>query len=66
MPLYDYECRHCGTQFEALRSVKDNDSEVVCPNCREKDAERKVSLTASDLLKTLGGCGSGRGPMRFG
>ena len=65
MPLYDYQCRQCGAEFEALRSVHDHDSEVECPVCQEKDAERQVSLTASDILKSFG-CGSGRGASRFG
>ena len=66
MPIYDYACRQCGKEFEALRRVHDHDSEVECPVCGEKNAERKVSLTAAEILKSFGGCGSGRGASRFG
>jgi putative FmdB family regulatory protein len=65
MPIYDYQCRRCGAEFEALRGIRSEDSDVECPVCGEKDAERKVSLTASEILKSFG-CGSGRGSSRFG
>lgn len=65
MPIYDYQCRHCGSEFEELRKLSDSDEDVVCPYCGEKDCERQISLPAFDT-SLGGGCGSGRGPMRFG
>ena len=66
MPLYDYQCRNCGAEFDMLRSIKDDDSEVECPYCHEKDCEKKISLVASDYLSG-GKCGGGgRGSYRFG
>ena len=50
-----------------LRSIKDNDRDVECPYCREKQAERRMSLTtASDALKTHSGNWRGGGCTRFG
>jgi putative FmdB family regulatory protein len=67
MPLYEYACQSCGANFEALRSVNDDDREVECPFCHEKKTERQISLTASELLRAFGGgCGPQRGPSRFG
>jgi putative FmdB family regulatory protein len=66
MPLYEYECRECGAVYETLRSLNDDDRDVECPYCHEKKSERKVSLTASELLRSLSSCGSRRGPSRFG
>jgi putative FmdB family regulatory protein len=41
MPLYDYSCRACSHQFEALvRGTKI----PVCPECRSADLERLLSL----------------------
>ena len=66
MPIYDYQCRNCGAEFDALRKMNDEDREVECPYCHEKDCERKISLPASDYLSVSGCGGSGKGPMRFG
>lgn len=66
MPIYDYQCRNCGSEFEELRKLSDSDEDVVCPYCGEKDCERQMSLTALDA-SLGGGCGGGGGrPMRFG
>ena len=31
MPLYEYYCRPCGSQFEVLRPVSQMDHPAVCP-----------------------------------
>jgi len=41
MPLYEYRCRACGHQFEAL--VRGT-GRPVCPSCRGDDLEQLVSL----------------------
>ena len=43
MPLYEYECRECGAQFELLRRMNDADGDLRCPKCHGKDVERLVS-----------------------
>lgn len=32
MPLYEYYCPPCGTQFEVLRPVSKMDDPAVCPS----------------------------------
>jgi len=43
MPLYDYHCRACGHEFEAL--VRSGDS-PSCPACRSSDLEKLLSTFA--------------------
>jgi putative FmdB family regulatory protein len=41
MPLYDFHCRGCGREFEAL--VRAQDAPPACPSCRSTDLERLLS-----------------------
>lgn len=46
MPIFEYKCRTCGNQFEALVRKSDTPS---CPSCKGSDLEKLLSLPA---LKT--------------
>ncbi len=51
MPLYEYECRACGTRFERRQSV--NDEPVRdCPECGA--VVRRVLFPASIIFKGSG------------
>jgi putative FmdB family regulatory protein len=44
MPIYEYACKSCGDEFEALvrsRSVPN------CPSCRSTELEKKLSVFAT-------------------
>ncbi len=41
MPLFDYTCRSCGNEFEAL--VRGS-TIPTCPECKSADLERLMSL----------------------
>jgi putative FmdB family regulatory protein len=41
MPLYDFHCRSCGREFEAL--ARPQDPPVKCPACQGEDLERLLS-----------------------
>ena len=41
MPLYEFECRTCHHQFEAL--VR-GESSLTCPKCQSADLERLLSM----------------------
>lgn len=45
MPLFDYVCRQCKTQFEQLVDSRgDTDPEAGrCPQCASQDSERLIS-----------------------
>ena len=40
MPIYDFHCRSCGHEFEALVRGQDG---PACPSCRGGDLERLLS-----------------------
>jgi putative FmdB family regulatory protein len=43
MPIYDYVCRACGHEFEAL--TRGSSSKLPkCPECQSEDAERMLSM----------------------
>lgn len=42
MPVYEYECRHCGHRFEYL--VMHSAPAAECPSCQNKDLEQLISL----------------------
>jgi putative FmdB family regulatory protein len=43
VPLYDFQCKACGHEFEAL--VRHNDT-PTCPSCQSGDLERLLSTFA--------------------
>jgi putative FmdB family regulatory protein len=44
MPLYEYICKDCGHEFDAIRSIKESDSRIECDECRSDHTSRKISL----------------------
>jgi putative FmdB family regulatory protein len=51
MPIYDFHCRTCGEEFEAL--VRAQDATPHCPSCRGTDLERLLSgFAVSSAEKT--------------
>jgi putative FmdB family regulatory protein len=45
MPIYEYSCRGCGHQFEALVRPADT-APPACPTCKSLDLERLLSAPA--------------------
>jgi putative FmdB family regulatory protein len=46
MPIYDYECRSCGSTFELfmrLPNASRADEAFACPSCHGTDLQRLVS-----------------------
>ena len=54
MPIYEYHCKQCGSKFEKLAKFSTKTSEVECPKCGAKRAEKSVSR-----FGTLGNTSSG-------
>jgi putative FmdB family regulatory protein len=68
MPLFEYACKECDHEFEAL--VRAN-AEPECPSCHSKELQRRFSVfaahtagnTGSDTrIGACGACGDPRGP----
>lgn len=48
MPLYEYECKDCGAQFEAMAAYKDADK-MKCEACGSKHVDRLISSFCSSI-----------------
>ncbi|MDX2150042.1 MAG: zinc ribbon domain-containing protein [Bryobacteraceae bacterium] len=57
MPMYEYRCGECGHPFETLRRFSESDTEVQCPKCGARRAERQLSCFS---MSGCGGGGNGR------
>ncbi len=44
MPIYEYQCQACGTDFEEL--VRSADDAPPCPECGAEQVGRKLSVFA--------------------
>lgn len=47
MPLYEYQCRKCGKQFEKVVSMSEADQKQSCPYCNGKNTEKLLSVFAA-------------------
>mgnify|MGYP001031647998 CR=1 FL=1 len=68
MPLFEFQCRKCGHQFEELMTVAEVEAgKVKCPACASKSVEREFSAfaTGSDGSSGLAGGGGGGGSGGF-
>jgi putative FmdB family regulatory protein len=50
MPIYEYECRRCGHQFEYL--VLSSTPAAACPACKKRDLKQLISLCATSSEAT--------------
>ena len=66
MPIYEYECDHCGHRFEKLVSTRSR--RAACPSCGQGRGRRLISTFAahgggSDVPCQSGACpGGARAP----
>ncbi|HEV2498911.1 MAG TPA: zinc ribbon domain-containing protein [Terriglobia bacterium] len=44
MPIFEYECRDCGTKFEKL--ISSQHAEIVCSQCASSHVEQRLSVFA--------------------
>jgi putative FmdB family regulatory protein len=65
MPLYEYRCQDCESEFEKL--VRASAPQVACPKCGGQELERKYSTFAAKAAGPAEacppqGCGACAGP----
>ena len=51
MPIYEYECKKCGHQMEALQRMSD-DPLKDCPECKEPELKKLISAAGFRLSGT--------------
>ena len=70
MPIYDYQCKQCGTTYDIFHKVREVPEDVVCPSCRSRESSRLISAPnlamghgavadAPPSCSTEGGCCGG-------
>lgn len=67
MPIFEYLCRDCHHEFEALVSA---DRPASCPQCQGKALDKQLSVfavstrssTPAQAAGACGSCGDPRGP----
>ncbi len=48
MPIYEYICSECGSEFEKLMRFSDPEiNSPECPKCMSKNTNKRLSLVAS-------------------
>jgi len=52
MPIFEYQCRGCGKEFEAL--VRPGSPSPACPACQSADLEKLMSIPAVQSESTHG------------
>lgn len=72
MPIYQYQCKNCGNEFERIEKVSgelkvssfsswklDKQKSIQCPKCRKNSAKKVVSRfkVGSKVLETTGKSG---------
>jgi len=49
MPIYEFDCRVCGTSFDKLVRSANRVNEVTCPSCDSGEIKKKLSLFSSQV-----------------
>lgn len=62
MPIFEYRCKECGTQFEAL-VLSSKSEEIECEKCGSRNTEKLMSTFSSagqsqGSSAASGGCAS--------
>ncbi|MGQ9546378.1 MAG: FmdB family zinc ribbon protein [Dehalococcoidia bacterium] len=51
MPIYEYQCTHCGQKFEVRQVIGEDGSGLTCPNCHARSPRRLISSFFSTTSK---------------
>jgi len=53
MPIYEYTCRDCGSEFEILVRA---DEKPACPSCGREELTKKLSVPAAHTASAQPAC----------
>lgn len=53
MPIYEYRCNKCDSQFEDMRPMSERDDKAECPECGSDDTRRVMSSFAVGQSSTM-------------
>lgn len=59
MPIYNYHCEDCGENFEVLKGVNSENSELKCKKCGSENVKKDFSTF--NVNDSGGNFGSGPG-----
>lgn len=43
MPIFDYQCKDCGSRYDIYHKVREVAEDVVCPSCGSHSYTRLIS-----------------------
>jgi len=55
MPIYEYTCPGCGTEFDKRVGFSQADEKQECPQCGNQHARRQLSLIGMTSTSSGGG-----------
>ncbi len=67
MPLYEYRCKDCGSEFEKMIRFTEANQLPACPKCESLNTQKKLShvssfgASSSGVISTSSSCGSSGG-----
>lgn len=47
MPIFEYHCNDCGTEFEVLERSYNVNKPAKCPSCGRQDTKKRFSAFAT-------------------
>ncbi|MDY6862283.1 MAG: zinc ribbon domain-containing protein [Thermodesulfobacteriota bacterium] len=54
MPIYEYECKKCGHNFEVFHEIDKCDADLQCPECHTENPKRLLSFFCSGHKDSVG------------
>lgn len=58
MPIYEYVCNECGSEFERMVRFSEADRPQECPRCGSDQTHKQISTIASRLTGASAGTAS--------
>lgn len=65
MPIYEYTCGKCDHAFEQLVFNKNDEKNIVCPECGDKKVTKLLSCCSNSIGSSSSGACTGSAPKGF-